>query len=82
VTGTLTTPIPSASIVTDVPDTREEVRSRIDSVEGTTAEHTNVNDAMPTAEVPGEEDGQEYECCECFGIFKEDISLGNSAEWF
>jgi len=24
---------------------------------------------------------QEYECCECFGTFGEDISLGNNAEW-
>ena len=73
--------LPSSSNVTEVLDIREEVRFRIDSAEGISVEHTNVSDAMPATAVPGQEDGQEYECCECFGTFEEDISLGNGAEW-
>ena len=78
---TIDSDLPSSSIVAEVPDTREEVRLRKDLADGTIAEYTNISDAMPTKAMPGQEDGQEYECCECFGTFEEDISLGNGAEW-
>ena len=28
-------------------------------------EHTCLNDTSATTALPGQEDGQEYECCEC-----------------
>ena len=42
-------------------------------------EHTHMSDTAATTALPGQEQG--YECCECFGTFEEDISLGNNAEW-
>ena len=69
------------SIVTEVPVTREYLVSRINLAEGTIAEHTIVNDAVPTTALLGQKDGQEYKCCECFDTFEGDISLGNDAEW-
>ena len=78
---TIDSDLPSSSNVAEVPDTREKVRFRKDLADGTIAEHTNINDAMPTKAMPGQEEGQEYECCECFGTFEEDISPGNGAEW-
>jgi len=38
-----------------------------------------MSDTAATTALLGQE--QEYECCECFGTFEEDISLGNNAEW-
>ena len=43
--------LPLSSNVAEVPDTREEVRSRKDLADGTIAKHTNINDAMPTTAV-------------------------------
>ena len=36
---------------------------------------------MPTAAMPGQEDGQENVYCECCGTFEEDISVGNGVKW-
>lgn len=42
--------------------------------------HTPANDTADSTLLPGQENRQDYEYCECFGTFKEDISLGNGAE--
>ena len=54
---------------------------------GVTAEnmvtHTAEHYAIQVAAIlePHEEEDQDYECCECFGTFENDIALGNQAEW-
>ena len=47
-----------------------------DGLVASTAEY----DVIKTAAIPEPQD-QEYECCECFGTFEEDIALGNQAKW-
>ena len=43
---------------------------------------TELNSTSSTATVaPAGLNDQDYECCECFGTFEEDIILGNEAEW-
>ena len=43
---------------------------------------TELNSASSTATVaPAGLNDQDYECCECFVTFEEDIILGNEAEW-
>ena len=42
---------------------------------------TGLDAPINTTALPGQEANQDYECCECFGTFEEDIKLGNGAEW-
>ena len=42
--------------------------------------HTAKHDALQAAAISEPQD-QDYECCECFGTFEDDIALGNQAEW-
>ena len=47
----------------------------------TIVELDHLNDNTATTALPGKDNGQDYKCCECFGTFKENISLGNRSEW-
>jgi len=43
---------------------------------------TELNSKLSTTSIaPPEPSDQDYECCECFGTFEEDVMLGNEAEW-
>ena len=35
----------------------------------------------PSVPMPLDPSDQDYQCCECFGTFEDDIKLGNEAEW-
>jgi len=47
-----------------------------------TTEEEILDTVIPTSEIQAAAiPDQEYECCECFGTFEDDITLGNQAEW-
>jgi len=42
---------------------------------------TELNSTLSTTSTtPPEKSDQDYECCECFGTFEEDVMLSNEAE--
>jgi len=65
------------SDVTELSATNLEVQTASEAVTTYTQnssielEHTCMSDTAATTALPGQE--QEYECCECFGTFEEDI---------
>ena len=55
--------------------------SNAELTHNTPIEMDHLNNNTGATALPGEDNSQDYECCECFGTFEEDISLGNGAEW-
>ena len=59
--------------------TTEEILTSNVTAENTVT-HTTEHDALQAAALSEPQD-QDYECYECFGMFEDDIALGNQAEW-
>ena len=63
------------------PPLTTEVETSISNITAEdTVSHIAKHNAIQAPTMPEPQD-QDYECCECFGTFEDDIALGNQAEW-